>query len=404
LLVTFEGRPCPTETNALCRVSASLDRASLRLINGLNCSVEGRLVLEITGAENVRNCIDGTYTDPETGSSYGPLFLNVTTQVGIRVPAISPAERETDYLTIRIVGPTGEVITYEDVSTYTALIGIRSIHDADQVDFVLRFKDHLGRYVSLPDSIVVHHIDWTVNGQIVYSGDATATEWRNYRFPGTEVEVRVYVYVGFDPGDGNLVEMTMSSNGIRLYNPSGVVCPDGTDPVCHTIPPVVRPPGAPDRPIFTSAYDVNSDGFLDVADYHSYTGSGALEFVEQGYWYGGAARDGQWDGWVDDNSAGRLGYRYYTFVNASPWDVYELCPASSYLLPGAGAGNPGEITGHGTGIYNACLDAASLECPRDLDNNPKWYLGWTTYGWWCVEYVCNFLTVGNENSTPINCE
>lgn len=409
-IVTFEGHPCPSDMNALCRISATMDRASLTLVNLSNCSVEGRLFFEITGAGNVRNCLDGSYTDPETGSSYSPLFLNVTTQVGITVPAISPTERETDYLSLKVVGPTAEVITYEDVSTYTALISVKNVHDADRVDLVLRFKDHLGRYVFLPDSIIVHRIDWTLDNETAFTGDmSSALEW-SCHFPGREIEVRAYIYVEFDPGEGDPVEMTMVSNGIRLYNPSGVICPDGTDPLCHTIPPVIRPAGAPDRPIFTNAYDVNSDDFLDVADYDQYTGLdagdyGNTDFVEDAYWYGGAARNGRWTGWVNDNAAGRLGYRYFTYVNANPWDVYELCPISEYQLPAVLAGDPGGITvGENTGYFNACLDPGGLECPRDLNNNPKWYLSWTTLGWWCIEYVCNFMAVGDGETAEINCE
>ena len=185
--------------------------------------------------------------------------------------------------------------------------------------------------------------------------------------------------------------MIMRSNELRLYTPTPDICSDGSIPNVFTIPPILRPDGAPTRPLYT-----NVDA-LGLPDYSSYTGTGDLTFIPGGFWRGGAAKNGVWNTWINNN-AKRVGSRAYTFTNALPWEIYWICPIADITLPQVLNGENATLPGTTFGYYNACADPENLRCPVESDGRIAWNLTWTTYGWLCIKHTC--LLQMDENPNP----
>ena len=199
-----------------------------------------------------------------------------------------------------------------------------------------------------------------------------------------------------EEGNPTVKTITYRSNEIRFFAP--VSCEDDEEPVCTYRPPLLRPiPSDPgliertNRPIFTGLIDTNGDGEGDTADYSHYTGvacdsclATSRSYVENGYWTGRAAKDGIWNDWVADSTRGRVGYRYFTFINARPWDLYNLCPRTI------------ETPAIGADRYDACADPNSLRCPsagseRTIEGDSQPTVLWTVDGWECWNYLCKEL-------------
>ncbi|QTA78476.1 immunoglobulin-like fold-containing [Desulfonema limicola] len=394
---------CETESNAKCVLQAAIVPASVTL-TGNDCHVKGKLKISVSGTDNVKNCTNYSYED--TDENGDPVTINTGFHFFLTsgVTAFFPHTGETSYednLEIIVTGTQDQdVEDYTDLEYYRASIRVTDL-EGTLVDFELRFRDATGSYVALPSAVSVTKIDWTVDDILTWSASAPdGFMWTDYDFPGTEHKIRALVHISFNSSSGT-VNVVLKSNELRLYVPNPGTCADGTVPKVRNVPPVLKPDTAPARAIFSNVTVDN------IPDYGNYTGTGDLFNISPGYWHGGAAKGGVWGSWVNDNNAGRAGTRKFTFKNALPWEVYELCPVVDVELPEVLNSETVDLDGDGPGYYNACADTKNLICPIETDGMIAWNLAWTTYGWLCLRHVCIFQednTINVDQGEFWNCD
>lgn len=415
---------CLSELNAECEIIAKFDRSSVSLISE-DCHLRGSIAFTITGENNVAQCTDLTIQKERQSvdeMSGEPLFED---------DGVTPIMETYDFVTNEsfflassatahfpnsggVSGPDniliavtrinpGGIDDYKDLNYYSAYIKVISLdNEIPSLDFALRFKDSRGSFVALPSNVNIDLIEWVADGTVVSSGAGVdAHRFEGYVYDNSsEHIVRAIVHVSFTSSNDQVYNLIMRSNELRLYAPTPGLCEDETAPTIFTIPPVMRPPGAPTRPIYTNVTPLN------LPDYQSYTGNGDTNHVQTSYWTGGAAKDGVWGGWSNDNTL-RVGKRTYTFSNALPWEIYQLCPVADIALPSNPHGENITLPGTSFGYFNACADPSLLRCPKESDGRVAWNLTWTVYGWLCMKHSCLLLQDANPNpgaGEAWNCE
>lgn len=398
---------CLYETGAECEIVAVFDRPNISLVSQ-DCQLRGNLAFTITGQDNVAQCTNLTVqrerqaVDPDTQE---PLFepdgqtpimetydyqteesFFLATMAIAHFP-VSGGTSATDNIQIavtRLGAPDVEDIT--DLNYYSAFLKVSNIDNTvPSLDFILRFKNSAGSFVALPSNVTINQIEWILDGVVDHVDiGALINQWNGYVFdPSSEHIVRAVVYATFTNGLDQTFNVIMSSNELRLYTPDPFLCEDESAPVITTIPPTMSPVGAPNRPIYTNV----SGDTIKVPDYMDYTGGGDVDYVPNGFWHGGAARNGIWDPWINDNTL-RVGRKVYTFTNALPWEIYQLCPIPTIALPTVSNGETVTLPGTSFGYYNACADPQNLSCPMENDGTVAWNLTWTVYGWLCIKHTC----------------
>ncbi|MFH0727910.1 MAG: hypothetical protein V2B19_16410 [Pseudomonadota bacterium] len=399
---------CDTETRSECTIVAKFQRLAISLISE-DCHLRGEILFTISGVENVAQCTNlkvsrkRQKTDPGTGA---PVFagdgvtpvmelydfypgesffqeMSVTAQF----PVLSGSSRPDN---VRVAVTRLDATPVEnntDLHYYSAFIKTIAVDNTvPSLDFALRFKDGKGGFVALPSNIVIEKIDWTADGVIEQSSSGIdAYQFRNYVYASnTEPLIRAVVSASYTNKAGVKQSLLIKSNELRLYTPNKLVCKDGTPPKVYTVPPVMRPERAPTRPIYTNVSN------FELPDYTDYAGDGDLTYVQAGWWHGGAAKNGVWDPWINDNSE-RVGRKTFTFNNALPWEIYQLCPISDVVLPENPQNEQVVLDGTNFGYYNACADPNKLVCPVERDGSISWNLTWTVYGWLCIRNTCLLL-------------
>ena len=388
--------PCPHSIGPACRMNAELDPSSVHWTNPAVCQASGVIKITIDGEQNIARCRN--------------LPMVVTTDNGTKVvqsnnsavitTAFNPSLGNTPYrlfaednvVTLRVpVAVNATVTEPQGLRAYELFIKVTGADPQGKTArveaFVRDAQNNLGD--SFPQNVQVQSATWT--GGVTPSAGSSLQSVRMVTVPlpdSGEKVVRLTVTATAHIKDGDkeqTVHVVWRSNELRFYSPAGCSGPT----TCVERPPVLRPQGAPDRPIFTGLLN-------NMPDYNNYTGTAApgalapsLSYVDEGYWLGGAGKDGEWHNWVEDPTVGRVGYRFYTFKNAEPWDLYAMCPQSEYQLPAGNAVLPGQHADDR--FFNACVDENALDCSiyrTDASKN-AWDLAWTTDGWWCVKYFCS---------------
>lgn len=402
---------CATETTAECTVVAKFVRPSISTVSE-DCRLTGQMNFTISGGANVGQCTNLKVSrqrqakDPVTGAllfeanGITPIMetydhiagenLLLQTAVKANFPGLGGTS-SPDNIQISVTKLNLPPIQdLSDLTYYSAFIKVINIdNQIPSVDFALRHMDAKGGFVALPANITIEKVEWTADDVVVKNAaGADAFQFLGYVYnKAAEHMVRAIVYASFLNKAGAKVNLIMKSNELRLYTPNSLLCEDETPPKIFTIPPVMRPDRAPTRPIYTN---INVD---QTPDYGNHSGVGDLNFIKAGWWHGGAAKDGTWDAWINDNTR-RVGRRKFTFINALPWEIYQLCPISDVALPANPQGETVTLPGTAFGYYNACADPTKLGCPIEQDGKIAWNLTWTVYGWLCIRQTCMLLPDG----------
>lgn len=406
----YGSSPCPSAGTPLCLITASIDPDSVALTDYDACIVEGNIVFTVSGAENVANCrnLPHKIPDPEdptretvTRSDVSVVF-NTTIAPDIARHYGGPITLG-QFFTLVVPGQKSQEINdFSPLGAYEVEIRVVEAR-GNTATLKAYIVDASGHYTTFPSNVTPVSGSWTGATVQPGAGDAfESTRIATVSLPQSgEFRVRytltVRATVTDAEGNPETKNVTYRSNEIRFFAP--ISCEDEDRPVCLYRPPLLRPIPPEDlmdrtrRPIFTGLVDTDGDGHPETPDYSHYTGRACdsclateRSYVDRGYWTGMAAKDGIWEDWVADPTRGRVGYRFFTFVNARPWDVYNYCPRTTILRPSNGFGDR---------VYDSCLDPKTLACPtgqgRGIVDGSEYTLLWTVNGWECWNYLCKEL-------------
>lgn len=354
-----------------CYVKAVIDSDSISIVPNTGGNITGTLKFSIEGATDVNNCKDYSYTAPDGALLVENQSFQMNTSLQMKV---ATEYTTTQAMNLYMVKQATAISSASELAGYSAKIVVDHLDTGSTVHFRLFFTDTNGHEVLLPSNITVTSTDWKVANTVKTTGNSLIPTFSEI-FVGTTARVRADVNVTY-----NGINLVYHSNELEMSAPA-INCGTTGTPVCVDLPPAMRPPNAPERPIYSKTYIPGTTLIGSIAT--------------NGYWgtssSGGTTNTFE-DQWIDDNGKGRNGYTTYTFVNAQPWDVYQLCPESQYVRPA-----------NTTNYYNACMDPAGLVCPPARTNISEWYAAWTVDGWWCIQSPCMDIILSDSPSTIYDC-